>query len=504
MGAEGLWTPLGTAQVLAASHVFDADEGNSEMTGQFARRGVRAWRRAFRVPISCFVVCAMFSGGAFAQQKPAPQTAGTIRGEVKDPSGAVVAGAVVTLETAGTTRQRTAISDQGGRFQFSGVGTGSYRITITASGFADWTADTVTPVSGDNASQISAALRLAPASTQVSVTLPPHELAAEQIKAEEKQRVIGVFPNYFVTYQPNAAPLTAKQKFELGWKTFFDPVPILFSGVGAGIQQAQNRFPEYGQGVEGFSKRFGANYADRVDDVLIGHVVMQSVFHQDPRYFYKGTGSFGSRVLYALATAFVAKGDNGHWQPAYADVLGGMGSYGISTLYRPGTSRPGLRLEHTILLDFAGRATDNLLEEFVLRKVSTHVPKTTASQSQSILRAGTPVTLISMEDLHTKSAENTGPIGFVLASDLRVGGVIVAKAGSQAWGRVNYTAAPSGDGIKVDLGRVHLTAGALNVPLRSTQMRNGSSTVGYHRLENSGRIVIVLYVDKDVTIAPGQ
>jgi hypothetical protein len=314
--------------------------------------------------------------------------------------------------------------------------------------------------------------------------------------------VLGVFPNYFVTYEPNPAPLTAKQKFEVGWKTFFDPVPILFSGVGAGIQQARKSYPEYGQGVKGFSKRFGANYADRVDDVLIGHVMMQSVFHQDPRYFYKGTGSFRSRAFYAIATAFVAKGDNGHWQPAYSDVLGGMASYELSTLYRPGTSRPGLRLEHTVLLDFAGRATHNLLQEFVLRKVSRHVPKTTALQSQPILRAGTPVTLISMEGLSTKVAENTGPIGFVLASDLQVDGVLVAEAGTQAWGRMTYAAAPDAGRVKVDLDRVRLTVGHIDVPLRSTQVANGDRAVGYHRLENSDKIVIVLYVDRDVRFEP--
>ncbi len=430
------------------------------------------------------------------------QTAGAIRGDVKDPSGAVIAGALVTLETAGTAAQRTALTDPEGHFQFSNVKPGSYKMTISASGFAEWRADNVTPVSGDNAPQISAILLVASASTQVSVTLPPHELAAEQIKAEEKQRVIGVFPNFFVTYEPNPAPLTAKQKFELGWKTFLDPVPILFSGIGAGIQQARNNYPEYGQGVEGFAKRFGANYADRVDDVLIGHVVTQSLFHQDPRYFYKGRGSIGSRALYAIATAFVVKGDNGRWQPAYADVLGGMAAYGLSTFYRPGTSRPGLRLEHTILLGFAGRAADNLFEEFLSRKVSTGVPKA-ASASESILRAGTPVTLVSIEDLTTKTAGNAGPLGFVLAADLRSGGVTIAKAGSQAWGRANFTAAPGGAGVKIDLEHVHLKAGALDVPLRSTQVRNGTAALEYHRLENSGRIVIVLYVDKDVALALG-
>ena len=100
----------------------------------------------------------------------------------------------------------------------------------------------------------------------------------------------------------------------------------MFSAVGAGIQQARNSYPTYGQGVEGYAKRFGANYTDRVDHVLIGHVLMQSVFKLDPPYSYKGTGSFASRALYAIEMAFIAKGDNGRWQPAYADVLGSMAS----------------------------------------------------------------------------------------------------------------------------------------------------------------------------------
>jgi hypothetical protein len=336
------------------------------------------------------------------------------------------------------------------------------------------------------------------------VSLPPHELAVEQVKAEEKQRVIGVFPNFFVTYDPNAAPLTAAQKFQLGWKTFFDPVPILFSGIGAGIQQARNSFPEYGQGMEGYWKRFGANYADRVDDVLIGHVVMQAVLRQDPRYFYKGKGSVGSRALYAIGTAFVMKGDNGHWQPAYSSVLGGMASYELATLYRPGTSRPDLRLAHTVLLDFAGRAADGLFQEFVLRKITTHVPQM-ASQSQPVLRAGTQVALISLEDLSAKTAESAGPIGFVLAGDLRVDGAVVAKAGSQAWGRVSYTSAPGANGgIHVDLEGVRLTIGKTDIPLRSTLVKDGGGTLEYHRLENSGRIAIVLYVDRDVALPPAK
>lgn len=468
---------------------------------------------------AALLVCATLAGPLLAQaeQHDAAPPAGTIAGTVKDPSGAVIAGAVVTIEGGtieGNTieggapqsqahQQRTAITDQNGQFQFSGIPAGAYQVTITASGFQAWTAQGVSPGSRENPAGISAILQVAAASSQVNVGLPPRELAAQQLKEEEKQRVAYVFPNFFVAYEPNAAPLTVKQKFQLGWKTFFDPVPILFSAVGAGFQQARDRFPEYGEGVEGFAKRFGANYADRVDSVLIGHVVMQSVFHQDPRYFYKGTGSFGSRALYAIGTAFVAKGDNGHWQPAYADVLGGVASYELSTLYRPGTSRPVLRLEHTILLGFAGRAARNLFQEFLLSKVTTHIPKNSRLASQLVLRAGTQVTLISAEDLSAKANANPEPIEFRLASDLQVDGVVVAKAGSHAEGRATYAAGPGENGLKVDLERMHLTVGKVEVPLRSTQVRGGSG-LNYHRLENSSRIVIEMYVDTDATVAPAQ
>jgi hypothetical protein len=279
----------------------------------------------------------------------------------------------------------------------------------------------------------------------------------------------------------------------------------LASGISAGIQQARNSFPGYGQGLEGYGKRFGAQYADRVDEILIGHVVMQAAFHQDPRYFYKGAGSFGSRALYAIATAFVCKGDNGHWQPAYSSVLGGMGAYELSTLYRPGTSRPWLRLSHTVLLGFAGRAEGHLFEQFLLRKLTAHVPKR-ALPAQPVLRAGTPVSLISVEDLSSKTAENAGPIAFVLASDIQVGGATVAKAGSQAWGRVSYAGGPAGVSgtMHVGLEHVRLTVGKVEVPLRSTQVRGGEGALQYHRLEDSGRIAIALYVDENIALPPAQ
>ena len=361
----------------------------------------------------------------------------------------------------------------------------------------------VAVASSDNPPLLSAVLQVAAASSSVNVTLPQHELAAEQLKTEEKQRLLGVLPDFFVSYAPNAAPLTAAQKFQLGWKTIIDPVSLLGTGISAGIDEARNNHPEFGQGTEGYAKRFGAQYANRVSRVIIGRVVMQSIFHQDPRYFYKGTGSIRSRALYAIGTAFLAKGDNGNWQFDYSDVLGGMASHELSTLYYPSTSRPVRKLADDVLLGFAGRAENNLLHEFVLRRFTTHVPKIAAGLSRRILPDGTPVSLISVDDWSSKTAESGGPIVFVLAADLQVDGVVVAPIGSKAWGHASLTGG-EGKAIEVGLDQVRLKVGDTDVPLRSTPLRDGSAPLEYHRLENSGRIAIVLYVAGNVTLPPAR
>jgi len=230
------------------------------------------------------------------------------------------------------------------------------------------------------------------------------------------------------------------------------------------------------------------------------------VFHQDPRYFYKGTGGFGSRFLYAIGTAFVAKGDNGHWQPDYSDILGGLAAHEITDLYYPSTSRPGLRAFHSFLLGFSGRASSHLMQEFIYRKLTTHVPKILA-RPQSVLRDGSPVSLFSVEDLRSATPQTARPITFVLAKNLEAGGGAV-KAGSKVVGQVTYTAVPSAEGtvdsMHLSLENVHFKIGEIDVPLRSTPNKGSAGVLEYHWLEDTGRIALVLYVARDVTLVPAK
>jgi hypothetical protein len=164
--------------------------------------------------------------------------------------------------------------------------------------------------------------------------------------------------------------MTKKLKFELGWRSVVDPANVMFVGVVAGAQQAEGAFPQYRQGVKGYSKRFGAGMADATVGTMLTGSVLPMVFRQDPRYFYRGSGSRVSRTWYALKTTVICKGDNGRWQPAYANVLGSFGSGAVSGLYYPGGERGGMLVLENGLSALAFDGFANVMQEFVLRRMT--------------------------------------------------------------------------------------------------------------------------------------
>jgi hypothetical protein len=293
---------------------------------------------------------------------------------VVDQSGAVVAGARVRLTGEDQSLNQEVLSSDHGQFSFSNIAPGPFQVTITSTGFAVQTFSGILhPGEIDIVPQI--ALDVAAALTEVQVGVTRTEVAEEEIKAEEKQRVLGVIPNFYVSYVPNAAPLTSKQKFKLAWKTTVDPVTFILVGLIAGVEQAQNHFSGYGQGAQGYGKRYGADYADTVTDTFIGGAILPSLLKQDPRYFYKGSGSKRSRILYAIAHSVICKGDNGRWQANYSIILGSLAAGGISNLYYPANDRNGAGLTfENAAIGIGATAVDNLFQEFLSRKLTPKVP----------------------------------------------------------------------------------------------------------------------------------
>src|SRR6202035_2675437 len=131
-------------------------------------------------------------------------------------------------------------------------------------------------------------------------------------------------------------PLTTGQKFRVVLRSSFDYVGYPWYGFLAGISQAQNSEPGYGQGAAGYGKRYGAAFADGTIENFLTGAVLPSLLHQDPRFFQSGKGSFMHRTGYAVSRIFVTRGDSGRSQFNYSEVVGSAMSATISTYsYHP-------------------------------------------------------------------------------------------------------------------------------------------------------------------------
>ena len=165
------------------------------------------------------------------------------------------------------------------------------------------------------------------------------ELAAEQLKLEEKQRVLGVIPSFNISYDSNAASLSAGQKLNLAVHSAVDPFTFAAAFLVAGYHEGMDEDPGFGWGPEGYGKRAGAAYLDAFTGTMIGNGILPAIFHQDPRYFRMGQGSFHHRLLYAISTTFICKHDNSRrWEPNFSNVGGNIIAGALSNYYYPASN----------------------------------------------------------------------------------------------------------------------------------------------------------------------
>ena len=308
--------------------------------------------------------------------------AASVSGKITDSTGAAIPNAQVTLMLTGGRHIQTLQSSTDGGFTFSKLSAGSYLMTVDAAGFASFKTDEFS-ITDQQAFWVSDILLAVAGETTDVVVRPTEVIAAEQIKAEEKQRLLGVFPNFYVSYVPDAAPLTSRQKLSLATHDTLDWTSLVGVSAGAGIEQATNSFKGYGQGAEGYGKRWGALFADgRISDFL-SHYVFASAFHQDPRYFYQGTGTNKSRLYHALSSGFVARSDSGKTMPNYSYLLGNICAGALSNAYYPSSDR-GVNLVFTnAAIGIAGRSFQGVIQEFVAKRLTKHAPESSAPTSSN-------------------------------------------------------------------------------------------------------------------------
>jgi hypothetical protein len=241
---------------------------------------------------------------------------------------------------------------------------------VSANGFEKWASQPIVLAAGQFFDVTEIKLKLEGGVSSVTVYSSTEQIAAHQVELEEHQRILGFIPNFYVVYDSeNAVPLTTKLKFQMAYRVSIDPVSIVGAAALAGMNQAGDT-PDYRQGAIGYGQRFGAAYADGLTDIMFGGAILPSLLHQDPRYFYQGTGTVKSRLLHAMANPFICRGDNGRPEPNYSSIGGDLISSAISNAYYPSSNRGANLVFANLLLSTGERTVSSIVQEFVLRKLT--------------------------------------------------------------------------------------------------------------------------------------
>jgi Carboxypeptidase regulatory-like domain len=330
-------------------------------------------RRAYPSLLHMLVLIAVLGGlrlGACAQSTEAQDTkTGSILGTVVDSNNDTIPNATVVLQKP-VGEPLTVVTKDDGSFAFHDVTPGiAYQIRVTVEGYGDWNSSVIIEP-GQDKTLTDIQLRIMAAHRAVTVTYSSKAVAAQQLKTEEHQRVLGFIPNIFVTYEPHPEPLTAGMKFHLAYKGLTHPTFFAFEALWAGVEQAAD-MTDYRQGARGYGERFGANLASGTSEALFANAVLPSLLHQDPRYFYRGSGTKGSRAWHAVLAPLVCQGDNGKSQPNYSQMGGSLISAALSNTYYPDSQRGAGLVFANFGTSMGLHVALGLAQEFVLSRFTS-------------------------------------------------------------------------------------------------------------------------------------
>ena len=267
-------------------------------------------------------------------------------------------------------------ADDSAGFKFDSVKPGiPYEISVNVKGFSPWTSPALVLEPSQFLIMDGIHLKMESESTSVTVYGSTDEIAVEQVHLAEQQRVLGFIPNFYVNYDgANAAPLTAKLKFHLAAKLAMDPITIIGVGIWSGVDQAADR-PGYVQGWKGFGQRVGANTAGGLSSILIGGAILPSLLHQDPRYFYQGTGGTRSRLKHAMSSPFICRGDTGQRQINFSQIGGDLGTNALAMTYFPASDRSAGMVFSSFGITTAEHMFMAIAQEFIIPRFTPRLRK---------------------------------------------------------------------------------------------------------------------------------
>ena len=310
---------------------------------------------------------------AFADDAARTETGrGSINSTVLDVNGGIVPGATVVLHCQRPCEEQSTISSELGAFEFRNLDLGiPYTIGVSASGFKDWASAPIVLTPDQSIFLLTGVqIQIAETSDSVTVYASQEQIATEQVHIEEQQRVLGIIPNFYVVYDSkNAVPLSAKLKFKLAMKVSMDPVTVAGIGLLAGMQQA-GATPNYVEGAKGYGQRFGAAAATGFSDIMLAGAVLPSLLHQDPRYFYQGTGRTPSRLRHALFSPFICRGDNGRTQINVSSLGGDLAASALTNTYYPSSNRGPQLVFGNFAIGTGERMLSGVMQEFILHRLT--------------------------------------------------------------------------------------------------------------------------------------
>lgn len=199
---------------------------------------------------------------------------------------------------------------------------------------------------------------------QTSPSLPASPVAKAPVKEEHPPRIFWIIPTYKVTESKTPTRLEPSQKLKIVLNDLTDPYTIGFTAFTAGIAQANNDMRGYGQGAQGYFKRFGASYADQASTGFFGGFLFPSLLHQDPRYYRQGSGPLTHRFAHALIRPVVTYGDGGGRQFNWSGLLGALASSGLSNAYYPPEERGVDKTFSRVGMGIPFSVIDHLVDEF--------------------------------------------------------------------------------------------------------------------------------------------
>jgi hypothetical protein len=303
-----------------------------------------------------------------------PLLPAVVSGTVVDPIGAAVTDAPVALTMVDGSPVQATVTGAKGEFRFPDVPAGSYVVRVDAIGFTPFSTDPFTVDDGERPQRLPRIVLVVESFSTSVVVRGTEAIAEEQIKAQEQQRWLGVVPNFYVSYVPDAAPLTSRQKLTLAAHQTLDWMAFVGASAAAAIDQSTAAHPGFGDGASGYAKRWAASFADNQTGDVLSHYVFASTFRQDPRYFYQGTGTTKSRLIHAIGSAFLARSDRGTTMPNYAQIFGNIGAAALSNVYYPHSERGASLMVSNFAISLASRAAKAVTQEFLGKRLTTHVP----------------------------------------------------------------------------------------------------------------------------------